>query len=159
MDFTVRKRIIATALLLVSCSASADCFDLAGRDYHIDADLLRAVSFRESSFRPNAVNKSNADGYAVGMMQIYSSNFAHLSQFGITPDKLRQDPCLNIYTGAYYLALAFKRWGYTWRAVGAYNAGFKDTAEQETKRRKYSGEIKSLYRQIKSSKAPEIAHR
>lgn len=159
MDFTVRKRIIATALLLVSCSASADCFDLAGRDYHIDADLLRAVSFRESSFRPNAVNKSNVSGYAVGMMQIYSSNFAHLSQFGITPDKLRLDPCLNIYTGAYYLALAFKRWGYTWRAVGAYNAGFKDTAEQETKRRKYSGEIKALYRQIKSSKAPEIVHR
>ena len=111
MDFTVRKRIIATALLLVSCSAGADCFDLAGRDYHIDADLLRAVSFRESSFRPNAVNKSNADGYAVGMMQIYSSNFAHLSKYGITPDKLRQDACLNIYTGAYYLALTFKRWG------------------------------------------------
>ena len=158
MDFTVRKRIIATALLLVSCSASADCFDMAGRDYHINADLLRAISFRESSFRPDAVNKSNADGYAVGMMQIYSSNFAHLSKYGITPDKLRQDACLNIYTGAYYLALAFKRWGYTWRAVGAYNAGFKDTVEQEVKRRKYAAEIKAIFMKIKSSETEKIAH-
>ena len=154
----MKKRIIATALLLVSCAASADCFDLAGRDYHIDADLLRAVSFRESSFRPNAVNKSNADGYAIGMMQIYSSNFAHLSQYGITPDNLLQDPCLNIYTGAYYLALAFKRWGYTWRAVGAYNAGFKDTAEQEIKRRKYAEKIKAIFMRIKSSETEKIAH-
>lgn len=158
MDFTVRKRIIATALLLVSCSASADCFDMAGRDYHINADLLRAISFRESSFRPDAVNKANADGYAVGMMQIYSSNFEHLSKYGITPDKLRQDACLNIYTGAYYLALAFKRWGYTWRAVGAYNAGFKDTVEQEVKRRKYAAEIKVIFMKIKSSETEKIAH-
>ncbi|HCB2859857.1 transglycosylase SLT domain-containing protein [Klebsiella aerogenes] len=159
MEVRVLATLITLTLLLMSFGAQADCFDMAGRDYHIDADLLRAVSFRESSFRPGVVNNSNEDGYAVGLMQIYSSNFSHLSQYGITPDKLRQDPCLNIYTGAYYLALAFKRWGYTWRAVGAYNAGFKDSPEQEEKRREYAEKIKALYRKIKSSKAPEIVQR
>ncbi len=64
-------------------------------------------------------------------MQIHSQNFSHLAQFGITPHQLYTDSCLNIYTGAYYLAIAFKRWGYSWRAVGAYNAGFRETDAQE----------------------------
>ncbi|MED7793147.1 transglycosylase SLT domain-containing protein [Klebsiella aerogenes] len=157
MEFHVNRLVISLALLVASCSAMADCFDLAGRDYHIDADLLRAVSFRESSFRPGVVNTSNGKGYAVGMMQIYSSNFPHLSQFGITPGNLQHDACLNIYTGAYYLAIAFKRWGNTWRAVGAYNAGFKDSAEQEARRRKYAAEVKRIFMKIKSSKSAMTA--
>ncbi|VUJ28775.1 putative lytic transglycosylase [Klebsiella pneumoniae] len=38
---------------------------------------------------------------------------------------------LNIYTGAYYLAQAFKKWGVSWDAVGAYNAGFKKTRARQ----------------------------
>nr|UKU10047.1 lytic transglycosylase [Enterobacter asburiae] len=56
---------------------------------------------------------------------------------------------MNIYTGAYYLAIAFKRWGYSWRAVGAYNAGFRETEAQERKRQKYAEEIRAIYYGIK----------
>ena len=59
---------------------------MAGRDYRIEPDLLRAVSFRESSRRDNALNVVSQSEYAVGKMQIHSQNFSHLAQFGITPN-------------------------------------------------------------------------
>ena len=134
-------------------SVSADCYDLAGRDYKIEPDLLRAVSFRESSWRDNALNYVSPDSYAIGRMQIHSQNFNHLSQFGITPEHLKNDVCMNIYTGAYYLAIAFKRWGYSWRAVGAYNAGFRDDPKQEAKRLKYAAEVREIYEGLKQRSA------
>ncbi|TDN51506.1 transglycosylase SLT domain-containing protein [Scandinavium goeteborgense] len=144
------RQLLLAVLLTASGVTHADCFDMAGRDYHIDPDLIRAVSFRESSYRTDALNTSNHDGYAVGLMQIYSSNFTHLSQFGITPDNLYRDPCMNIYTGAYYLAIAFKRWGYNWRAVGAYNAGFANSKVQEKKRQVYAQEVRAIYTTIRA---------
>ncbi|WP_439896390.1 transglycosylase SLT domain-containing protein, partial [Salmonella enterica] len=110
---------------------------------------LPIFSFRESSWRDNALNIVSQNEYAVGKMQIHSQNFSHLAQFGITPHQLYTDSCLNIYTGAYYLAIAFKRWGYSWRAVGAYNAGFRETDAQEKKRQKYAQEIQAIYMDIK----------
>ncbi|ELE9247884.1 transglycosylase SLT domain-containing protein [Enterobacter kobei] len=144
------KSILLAGLLVITSAAIAqDCFDMAGRDYHIEPDLLRAISFRESSWRPDAMNVVSNQSYAVGMMQIHSQNFSHLAQYGITAGNLYRDPCMNIYTGAYYLAIAFKRWGYSWRAVGAYNAGFRETEAQERKRQKYAEEIRAIYNGIK----------
>lgn len=46
------------ALLLISTPVWAtDCFDLAGRDYRIDPDLLRAISWQESKWVVNAIGK------------------------------------------------------------------------------------------------------
>lgn len=145
---------ILLLVLVLPFWAIADCYDLAGRDYKIESDLLRSISFRESSWRDNALNYVSPDSYAIGRMQIHSQNFNHLSQFGITPEHLKNDVCMNIYTGAYYLAIAFKRWGYSWRAVGAYNAGFKDDPTQEAKRMKYAEEVRRIYDGIKRSNAP-----
>ncbi|CND00292.1 transglycosylase SLT domain-containing protein [Yersinia intermedia] len=148
----MKKTISILMIIFSGSSVAQDCFERAGRDYRIEPTLLRAVAFRESSFRPKAMNIVSSEKYAIGMMQIHSQNFLHLSQFGITPGNLYHDSCLNIYTGAYYLAIAFKRWGYNWRAVGAYNAGFKDSPEQEQKRYKYASEIQTIYKQIKFDK-------
>lgn len=142
-------------LLLTAFTARAEnCFDHAGQDYHIDPDLLRAIAFRESSMNSHAMNIVTPEKYAVGEMQIHSQNFPHLSQFGITPQKIYADGCMNIYTGAYYLALAFHRWGMTWDAVGAYNAGFAKTPEQPdviSMRGKYTGSIRGLKTQNRFS--------
>lgn len=132
---------------------AAECFDSAGRSYKIDPDLLRAISLRESSGRADAMNIVSSSSYAVGIMQIHSQNFPHLAQFGISPEQLKKNACLNIYTGAYYLAIAFKRWGYTWRAVGAYNAGFKKSDTQEARRKKYADEVNAIYKKLKAEKS------
>lgn len=41
--------------LMSTAVHAADCFDLAGRDYKIDPDLLRAISWKESRNRVNTV--------------------------------------------------------------------------------------------------------
>ncbi|ARW85441.1 transglycosylase SLT domain-containing protein [Aeromonas salmonicida] len=146
------KKMLMVFIVLSQNVIAADCFDLAGQAYRIDPDLLRATSFRESSFNPRALNVVSEKKYAVGLMQIHSSNFPHLAQFGITPTVLYNDPCMNIYTGAYYMAIAIKRLGYNWEAVGAYYAGFSKSPEQVAKRKWYSDRIKATYEEIK--KAP-----
>ncbi|EKB5322707.1 transglycosylase SLT domain-containing protein [Salmonella enterica] len=130
---------------------AADCFDLAGRDYHIDPDLLRAIAWNESRFVPTAIGKNTDKSIDVGVMQINSQHFSQLSSVGITKDHLYTDPCMNIYTGAYFLAVAFKRWGVSWQAVGAYNAGFRQSERQSLRRLQYARKIEQIYSAIKSS--------
>ncbi len=90
--------------LIPLSSMAADCFDMAGRDYKIDPDLLRAISWQESRFKIDAIGRNPVTGYGSGLMQIDSQHFNELSRYGIKPDHLLSDACLNIYTGAYYLA-------------------------------------------------------
>ncbi|PAV01226.1 transglycosylase SLT domain protein [Arsenophonus sp. ENCA] len=58
---------------------------------------------------------------------------------------------MNIYTGAYFLALAFNKWGVTWQAIGAYNAGFKNNEIQNKRRLIYARKINEVYRKIKNN--------
>ncbi|MEX6233815.1 MULTISPECIES: lytic transglycosylase domain-containing protein [Providencia] len=124
---------ILITLIFSPFSFSFDCYDKAGNDYQIDPDLLRAVAFRESSFQPNAINQASSTRYAIGLMQIHSQNFNGLAQYGITENQLRLDPCMNIYTGAFYLAKFIQIQGDIWKGVGAYNAGLKKSEVQEKK--------------------------
>ena len=149
----MRKQLVLATLLLISTPAwAADCFDMAGRDYRIDPDLLRAISWQESKWKVNAIGKNPGAGYGAGLMQIDSQHQGELSQYGIKPGHLLTDACLNIYTGAYYLALAFKKWGVSWEAVGAYNAGFRRTDRQAIRRLDYARKIEAIYLAIKKNK-------
>ncbi len=108
----MKKWMLAICLMFINeiCQAT-DCFDLAGRDYKIDPDLLRAISWKESRYRVNAIGINPVTGYGSGLMQVDSQHFNELARYGIKPEHLTTDPCMNIYTGAYYLAIAFKKWG------------------------------------------------
>ncbi|MGX9334413.1 transglycosylase SLT domain-containing protein (plasmid) [Klebsiella grimontii] len=147
----MRSIIIAVFFVFSFAANAADCFTLAGRDYEIDPDLLRAISWQESKFKIDAIGNNPVSGYGSGLMQIDSQNFEKLSSFGIKPHHLLTDACLNIYTGAYYLALAFKKWGVSWEAVGAYNAGFSRTEKQALRRLQYARKIEAIYRAIKAN--------
>lgn len=104
-------------LALTSPVIAQDCFELAGRDYKIDPDLLRAISWKESRYRVNAIGINPITGYGSGLMQVDSQHFNELARYGIKPEHLTTDPCMNIYTGAYYLAIAFKKWGVSGRPL------------------------------------------
>ncbi|EEL3200007.1 transglycosylase SLT domain-containing protein [Salmonella enterica subsp. enterica serovar Typhimurium] len=148
----MRGLLLAALLLAATQNANADCFDMAGRDYHIDPDLLRAISWNESNFRTDVKGHNPVSGFGSGLMQVDSQHFNELARYGIKPEHLISDPCMNIYTGAYYLAIAFKKWGANWQAVGAYNAGFKLSKKQATRRYMYARRIEYTYLAIKANK-------
>lgn len=143
-------RLLLTLILLICFNTNAsNCFVSAGRFYKIDPDLLIAIAWKESHFNKFAIGKNPHRGFGAGLMQIDSQHLNELKKYGITATALLNDSCLNIYTGAYYLAISFKKFGRTWQAVGAYNAGFKMPPLQNKRRQDYANDVKRIYLIIK----------
>ena len=108
-----------------------NCFTAASEKYQISKELLQAIAYVESRYDPNALNPV---GKERGVMQIHPWWFEKLmAQFGLKPDDLWK-PCTNIQVGAWILKQEINRYGLSWTAIGAYNAG----AYQKNKKEKYT---------------------
>lgn len=89
------KRLLLLMLLSLvgtSVSAAEDCFDRIAREKGLDADLLRAIAFVESSGNPSAVGR-NASSEDYGLMQI---NSGWLKRFKTSKSELLNDACFNV---------------------------------------------------------------
>ncbi|ENE2589332.1 transglycosylase SLT domain-containing protein [Salmonella enterica] len=149
-DKYFRSVLAGLCLYVISHIAmAADCFDMAGQDAGIDPDLLRAIAWQESRLHYDAIGKNPVSGYGMGLMQIDSQHLGNMKKKGIDRELLVSDICINIYSGALILARAFNKWGPTWEAVGAYNAGFAGTPKQHFRRMAYARKIYTVYRQLK----------
>lgn len=95
------------------------CFEEAGQRYNINPRLLRSIAQVESGLNPRAVNKNPNGSMDLGLMQI---NSAWLRTIDVTREELMNNACLNTMTGAFVLRQCINRHGYTWGAVGCYNA-------------------------------------
>lgn len=115
--------------------AAAFCFEEAGEMYNISPTLLWAITKVESNFNARAINWNKNGSYDFGAMQI-NSRWAHI----LGPEKWASlgDACQNVKTGAWILAQCIDAHGYTWEAVGCYNATSKD------KRRAYAAKIQKV---------------
>lgn len=136
-----RRLLTACALWVFHVSAQAGdlerCFESAAERYGIAAALLRAIAVAESGLRPNALGRNPDGSWDVGLMQINSWWLPTLARYGIREADL-WEPCLNVQVGAWILAWNIARYGYTWEAVGAYNAGTADTAAARRRRENYA---------------------
>lgn len=107
-------------LTLLPADGSA-CWDEAATRYQVSPTLLHAIARTESALDPKAIGRNKNGSRDIGLMQINSSWFAELARYGIEESHLFE-PCTNIHVGAWILAQNISRYGYTWEAVGAYNA-------------------------------------
>ncbi|WP_371321204.1 lytic transglycosylase domain-containing protein [Achromobacter seleniivolatilans] len=140
---TACKAVLAAWACLACAAAHGNCWREAGGRHGVDPLLLYSIAKVESSLNPKAVNHNRNGTQDIGLMQINSIHLPGLAQRGITRQQLLDDPCLSIEAGAEILAGFIKRFGYTWRAVGAYNAGGADNREDLRKR--YVGRVWQHY--------------
>ncbi|MBB5390543.1 MULTISPECIES: transglycosylase SLT domain-containing protein [unclassified Herbaspirillum] len=123
-----------------------NCWNRVGAAYGIDPLLLVAIAKVESSLNPKAINHNRNGTYDVGLMQINSANFSYLRAAGITQEKL-YEPCTSIKAGAIILAGFIETHGYTWAAVGAYNAG--SSPDRDEARRRYATKVWVKFTKLK----------
>lgn len=113
------------------------CFKRAAKKNNVPLDILLAVSFTESSFRHSSRN-SNRNGTAdYGLMQINSIWAKEAHKYGYQWSKIKRNACTNIMFGSLILKNNKKRLGSWKSAIGAYNAGFANTAKAKKRRLKY----------------------
>jgi soluble lytic murein transglycosylase-like protein len=124
-----------------SVAQSDYCFEEAGKLYNINPTLLWAIAKVESEFNPSAISKNKNGSYDFGVMQINS--FWHRT-FGDETWNELGDTCTNVQAGAWILAQSIETYGYTWEAVGYYNARSK--AKREKYVQKVQKALKEAYR-------------
>jgi soluble lytic murein transglycosylase-like protein len=131
-------------LFLLSSTVHAACFDHAAARYGLPVDLLWAISRVESSGNSAAIHRNTDGSHDIGHLQINSLWLPELRRHGIDERTLR-DPCTNTQVGAWILAQNFRHLGYSWRAVGAYNAA--TDAKRLTYARKVAAALRPENRQ------------
>jgi len=120
-----------------------NCWVDAGAKHGVPSELLYIIAKHESRLNPMAVGKKNSDGSVdLGIMQINSAELPRLAKLGITRSTLLHNPCVNIDVGAGILAEKIRINGWTWEAVGAYNAKSKH------KRQAYVAKIWNTWQQV-----------
>lgn len=137
----LKVAVLAISLILAVAHCSwAFCFEEAGAMYGISPVLLHAIAKIESNFNPKAINKNKNGSYDYGVMQI---NSVHYKTLGHNIWMSLSDPCMNVKVGAWVLARCIKKYGYTWEAVGCYNA------TSEEKRGKYAWKAYQVIRRYR----------
>ncbi|MCL1028802.1 type III secretion system invasion protein IagB [Serratia silvae] len=137
-------------LMFILPVAKADCWIYAEQKFGIESKLLTAIAQVESGMKQEAkgVNKNGSVDY--GLMQINSMHLPRLQRIGISKDLLYKDPCVSVLVGASILSEMMKIYGYSWEAVGAYNAG---TGKGRHKlRMKYASKVWRVYNKMEVTK-------
>lgn len=115
---SISKYVLAGMILALCQFSYGNCYKEAGQRYNIDPEMLRAIAFTESSFRPQIESHT----FDIGLMGINRSWLPILKKrFGISEASV-WDPCVNVHIGAWILANNYRQYGKNWNAVGAYNA-------------------------------------
>jgi len=131
-------------LLFLSPMAKADSFDRVGERFHIQPLLLKAIARKESHLYNHAVNHTNRNQTEdVCMMGINSSHFRKLERFGITRQRMLEEPMMCVAAGAWVLNGFFTRYGRSWDSVGMYNTG--PNPKLKGVRREYAASIRRIY--------------
>lgn len=105
-------------------AASSDpnaCWRGAAQYHGVDVWLLYSIAWVESRMNPVAIGRNKNGSLDLGVMQINTIWLNELARYGISKEQLL-DGCTSIYVGAWIMSKNIRSYGYTWRAIGAYNS-------------------------------------
>lgn len=139
--------------LLSMSPAWADCWLQAEKMFNIESELLYAIAQQESAMKPGAIGRNRDGSTDIGLMQINSSHMKRLKKMGVSEKQLLQDPCISVIVGASILSDMMKIYGYSWEAVGAYNAG--TSPKRAEIRKRYAKKVWENYKKLKEMPAEE----
>lgn len=123
-----RCRSLLGALLFLatfSCdaqSAATDCIHEAAHCFQVNPLVIKAIIWQESGGRKDALNQNTNLTQDVGLMQINSLHFAALKRLGVSAQELRENSCVNVFSGTYLLRQAIQQYGYSWDGIGYYHS-------------------------------------
>lgn len=121
------------------------CWTEAGTRHGIDPWLLYAIAYVESRHNPYIISRPNGNGTRdLGLMQINDTWLSTLSQYGI-PRAALFNACASTYIGAWIMAKNFRRYGYSWQAIAAYNVGTLDTPRRQQLGYAYAKKVYEAY--------------
>jgi soluble lytic murein transglycosylase-like protein len=150
-------------VLIVSLPVMANenrtyCFDDAAKKTGVNRDILVAIAMQESSVSSTAVHKNKNGSEDIGVMQINTDVWLNfIAEAGVSRNDLFK-PCVNIHVGALILKDCIRVFGNTWKAVGAYNVGYKLGKTRDLLRYKYMLLVWNKYSMLNniSASKPDI---
>lgn len=143
------------ALTLIGKSAYAHCWEEVGTRYKVDPLLLKAIAWKESRGKTDAIGPKLKDGNrALGMMQINTIHLPKLAEYGILREHLFK-ACTSQEVGAWVLSSCIRQFGNTWKAIGCYYAGpaSKNTAAQIS----YVKDVQHFYRRYQKQHLSRVS--
>lgn len=149
MKYFLPKTVLGViSLTLLPEAALAFCFEAAGGTFNIAPQLLESIATIESGMNPAAFNRNRNGSTDLGLMQV---NSYWVKAAGLDRERLLGDPCYNTRAGARILRSCIDRHGYTWEAVGCFNA------TSDNKRKAYAWKIFRRLVTDKKKTAPQLS--
>lgn len=137
---------------IVTYDARTPCWEAAAARHGVDPWLLYATAYVESRYSPGAVSGNTNGTVDMGLMQVNSTWLPTLRKYGITRATL-MNACASTYIGAWIMAQNFRRYGYSWKAIAAYNVGSLDTPRRERIGYDYARKVYAAYDMLSTDPA------
>lgn len=102
---------------------AVQCVAEASERYQVPELLLHAILMKENG-RNGRYSKNKNGTYDLGLAQINTSWLAEFSKYGIRPEHVMNNACVNVSLSAYILKYNWQHQHQDWfKAVVAYNIG------------------------------------
>jgi soluble lytic murein transglycosylase-like protein len=120
---------------------AVQCIAQASVRYQVPELLLHAVLLKENG-RTGKCSKNRNGTFDCGFAQINTTWFEHFARYGIRPEHLVSNSCINIQAGAYVLKDNYNKKADWFKAIVSYNIGpYRWTPERYAIGYKYAKDV------------------